>query len=84
MLKPIHEMTEAEFEGLPQKTRFKYKPCFAGPAHTNFYICWLHHRLQEGRKICKRVWDSLRPCYQSHLRHVADAWMPDKKPNADS
>jgi len=69
MLRPIHQMTPAEFEALPDDIRFLYptKDRSWGPSHTNYYTCEILYYCQQGGRLSVRVWESLSRSTRSYI-----------------
>jgi len=69
MLKPVHEMTRAEFDALPDDERFKYQNLGGpGPSHNNYWICAIVQHIQFGGKISQRIWDGLGEHEKTYLK----------------
>ncbi len=73
--KPLYEMTEQEYNALPEATRFGY-PRYeggAGPSNSNYYPYVLHDHVQKGGVLSDAVRQSLTQTMRDHLDHVAPA-----------
>lgn len=68
-LKPVHQMTEAEWDALGNK-QFEYPSYGAAPYNTNYYICALHNAVQHGVALAPRIRKALSPCQRTHLNYL--------------
>ena len=72
-MRPIHEMTSAEFDALPDAERFTYPNLGGpGPSHTNYWLCAVAQHLQHGGELSQRIWDSMHKQTAWWLRHVSE------------
>lgn len=72
----VWEMTEAEYNAMPEDERFSL-PCFGpSPSNTNYYIIVLSETVNNGIRLSRCVWNSLSKEHQTYLRWVAKGVEP--------